>query len=90
MKGKFFTKGPWRRFGGMVDGYGIVSESGVTIIQQDVFNGLNYAPNARLITAAPEMWNLLYNLKIDDSFREFNPDFAEEIDKVLDRIEKAV
>lgn len=30
----------WRRFGGMVDGYGIVDSDGQTIIEQAAFNGV--------------------------------------------------
>ena len=48
------TKGPWHRFGGMVDGYGIASLDSV-IIAQDAFNGLHNDANAKLIAAAPEL-----------------------------------
>lgn len=54
-----YTKGEWRRFGGMVDGYGIVSSNGEVIIEQTALNGLNNEANAHLISAAPDMYEAL-------------------------------
>jgi hypothetical protein len=53
-KGEKHTPGPWRIFGGMVDGYGITG-SGETIIEQAAFNGLNNRANASLIAAEPDL-----------------------------------
>ncbi|KKN65873.1 hypothetical protein LCGC14_0476900 [marine sediment metagenome] len=57
-----YTKGEWRRFGGMVDGYGIVSSSGEVIIEQQALSGLENEANAHLIAAAPDMYEALYHL----------------------------
>jgi hypothetical protein len=34
------SKSQWRRFGGMVDGYGIVADDSTIIIPREAFNGL--------------------------------------------------
>lgn len=51
------TVGPWWRFGGMVDGYGIASDSG-TILEQGCY-GLHNEANARLIAASPKLLKAL-------------------------------
>ena len=57
------TPGPWRRFGGMVDGYGITSEKEVVISDtMKPYNGLHHQANARLITAAPDLLEALKRL----------------------------
>jgi hypothetical protein len=48
------TPGPWRRFGGMVDGYGITSPTEV-VLPQASFNGLGHKANASLIASAPDL-----------------------------------
>lgn len=48
------TKGPWWRFGGAGDGYGIASKDG-EVIGQSFMNGLENEANARLIASAPDL-----------------------------------
>ncbi len=69
-----YTKGEWRRFGGMVDGYGIVSSSGEVIIEQQALSGLENEANAHLIASAPDLYEACRHAKIvlarklDDSY----------------------
>jgi len=66
------TKGPWRRFGGMVDGYGITSDKAV-ILPRDGFNGLHHDANARLIASAPDLLEACKSVRVMLSVWSIDP-----------------
>jgi len=84
-----YTPGPWHRYGGMVDGYGIASKNG-EIITQDAFNGLHHEANARLIATAPDLLAALEEMSaFVCGYLDHNESFLEYYDRAEQAIAKA-